>query len=328
VEYIFFILLLFAVFIVVFLYQGLLRSRIKPIYKILPLSLFIIIPAWALLYPKDTSIKSDITSPIKKIVQQVLPSPTPSDQLEKIIKSEIDNADGTYAVAIKNLKTNESYYYSENRSFTSASLYKLWYMGEIFHQIDSGKYSMDTILSKSAEEINRIYDIDPEYAEITEGYVTYTVEQALEKMITISDNYAAHLLGLSVGISNVREFLATYDLSSSQISTSPPSTTARDILTYYDLLYNKKLISSHASTQMLEILKRQTLNDRIPKYLPEDTLVAHKTGELYAVKHDAGIVFSPSGDYIIVLMSETSSQTTAAEIEAKISEKVWEYFNK
>ncbi len=83
-----------------------------------------------------------------------------------------------------------------------------------------------------------------------------------------------------------------------------------------------------ASSKMLEILKRQKINDRIPKYLPESTVIAHKTGELFGVKHDAGIVFSEKGDYIIVLMSDTASEAHAAEVEAKISKVVWEHFEK
>jgi beta-lactamase class A len=104
-------------------------------------------------------------------------------------------------------------------------------------------------------------------------------------------------------------------------------TTAKDIASFYKLLYNGKLIDEQSSQQMLEILKRQKLNDRIPKYLPNQTIIAHKTGELDGVKHDAGIVFTPKGDYIIVLMSDTANELVAAEIEANVSKAVWEYFN-
>ena len=47
---------------------------------------------------------------------------------------------------------------------------------------------------------------------------------------------------------------------------------------------------------MLELLKAQTLNDKLPKYLPDQVIMAHKAGELDDVSHDAGIVYSPAGD--------------------------------
>jgi beta-lactamase class A len=82
------------------------------------------------------------------------------------------------------------------------------------------------------------------------------------------------------------------------------------------------------SGEMLKLLKKQQINDRIPKYLPNQTEVAHKTGELEGAKHDAGIVFSKKGDYIIVVMSQTDNETTAAEHEALFSRDVWNYFQK
>ena len=42
----------------------------------------------------------------------------------------------------------------------------------------------------------------------------------------------------------------------------------------------------------------------IPALLPQDTKVAHKTGELLGVLHDAGVVYSPTGSYVLVMMSE------------------------
>ena len=78
---------------------------------------------------------------------------------------------------------------------------------------------------------------------------------------------------------------------------------------------------------MIEILKRQTFNDRIPKYLPKEIDVAHKTGELFGSKHDAGIVFGKNGDYIIVVLSKTESEAEAAEKIANFSKEVYEYFD-
>ena len=77
---------------------------------------------------------------------------------------------------------------------------------------------------------------------------------------------------------------------------------------------------------MIDILKEQTLNDRIPKNLPQQTEVAHKTGELFGFKHDAGIIFGKKGDYIIVVLSETKNPKLSAEKIAKFSKEVFDYF--
>ena len=52
---------------------------------------------------------------------------------------------------------------------------------------------------------------------------------------------------------------------------------------------------------MLDIMKRCQTNTRIPKNLPDGTVVAHKTGTLDKLNVDIGIVYTPKGDYILCM---------------------------
>lgn len=277
----------------------------------------------------EQRILSPLAGPIVKGIETVR-HVIRSKEIEQIIKEETDKYEGDYAVAIKNLKTGEEYFLNENKRFSSASLYKLWVMGEVFDQIEDGKFNLETKLSDSVEALNKRFGLASESAELKDGTISRTVETALEDMITVSANYPAYLLTSKVGSKNIRQFLADNGLSDSNVGTltTEPYTTALNIFSLYEKLYKKELVSRSSSEQMLEILKRQTINDRIPKYLPKKTVIAHKTGELFGNKHNAGIVYSDKGDYIIVLMSKTKSEVKAAEVEAQISKRVWEYFNK
>ena len=78
---------------------------------------------------------------------------------------------------------------------------------------------------------------------------------------------------------------------------------------------------------MLGFLKGQQLNDVLPKYLPENIVVAHKTGNIDAFDNDAGIVYGPKGDYIIVLLSESDNPAGAEDRMAQLSKAVYDYFN-
>ncbi len=322
-EYIYLVFLIIIVFILALLYQRLIASRQKLVIKILPVIFLLATPLWLAINPAKN--EPGILNPVSEFIDNSINQIDASSQMEKIVLNELENTEGTYAVAIKNLETNEYYFLNENREFDSASLYKLWVMAATYKEIENGNLSLDQNIGFDASTINERLNIASESAEITGGFVGNTVEGAISRMITVSDNYSAHILYLTIGWNKVEEFLSEYNLNDS--STDSVTTTTNDILKYYELLYKGEIVSESASNEMLEILKRQELNDRIPKYLPENTTIAHKTGELGAVKHDAGIVYSPNGDYIIVLMSETADQTTATEIEAGISEKVWEYFN-
>ena len=149
---------------------------------------------------------------------------------------------------------------------------------------------------------------------------------AIEKMITISDNYSALLISSRSGTPSVANFLKGYGFSGSNYK-QPPQTTAKDIAAFYEKLYKGDVVNKYYSMEMLEILKRQSLNDRIPKYLPENLEIAHKTGELFNSKHDAGIVFSKKGDYMIVVLSDTDDPNIAAEKIANLSKAIYEYFS-
>src|SRR5207253_1497441 len=71
-----------------------------------------------------------------------------------------------------------------------------------------------------------------------------------------------------------------------------------------------------ASERMLDLLSRQQHNDRLPVPLPLNIRLAHKTGELPKLRHDAGIVQAPGGAYVVVVMDEDAP--TEAEARAAI----------
>lgn len=246
--------------------------------------------------------------------------------ISRLVKKELNDAEGEYAVVIKNLKDGTSFVHNKDTEFDSASLYKLWVMAEAFEQIKSGSLSKEKELSQMRSVLFEKYKLSTDSADFEDKEVKMTVSYAIEQMITVSDNDAALLLSWEVGLSNVAQFLKNNGFANSSIA-QPPATTASDIALFFEKLYKGELVSRDASDEMLEILSRQRLNDRIPKYLPQNTKVAHKTGELGAYKHDAGIVYSEEGDYIIVVLSKTKSQKKAAETISKISEAVYNYFN-
>lgn len=252
-----------------------------------------------------------------------------NSEIEKIILDGLEGSTGEYSFSIFNLKTEESYLENENKEYPSASLYKLWLMAVIFDEIEKGNLTMNKKLTADIEVLNKKFGIGSESAELSEGTISLSVEEALNKMITISDNYSALLLSSTVGVSKMSEFLKKYSLNNSKVGTlsSLPMTTAVDTTMYFKLLYSKNLVSEKSSTQMIELLKKQQINDRIPKYLPDNTTVAHKTGELFGFKHDAGIIFSHDGDYIFVALSESKNPKAAAERIALVSEEIFTYFS-
>lgn len=274
----------------------------------------------------ENNLNQQTISPIGKeptFTQKVTEVFIPKSQLVKAIEQRLKEEEGTYALVIKNLKTDETYTLNENQEFTAASLYKLWVMATAYDRINQGAMTQGDDVSLSREEIENIQGFYQEG--ITEG-VSLNVADAIESMITVSDNDAAITLYEHMGHEEVEKFLQNNGFNSSSF-VSPPKTTARDIADFYEKLYKGQVVNREYSQKMLDVLFRQRLNDRLPKYLPNWTRVAHKTGELDTFKHDAGIVESANGDYLIVILTDTPDPENAAEVTAQISKDVYTYFS-
>lgn len=254
--------------------------------------------------------------------KQSQPSTAP---LQEAVSRTLEETKGTYAVVIKNMAAEESYFLNADKVFEPGSLYKLWVMGAVFDAINKEELKEDDVLSQDIAVLNQEFQIDRDSAELTEGTITLSVADALKQMITISHNYAAMLLAEKIKNSQIKTFIKAAGFNDSDLG-NPPVTTARDIASFFEKLYKKELVSKEYSEKMTELLKNQQLNDGLTKYLPSEAKTAHKTGDIGWFKHDAGIVFTDKGDYIIVILSESDFPPGAQERIALISKAVYEYF--
>jgi beta-lactamase class A len=249
-----------------------------------------------------------------------------NEELKKAVEKVLNRSDDKYGIVINNLKTGQEYVMNGDREFNPASLYKLWVMATAYKQIQKGLLDKNEVLSQDIDFLNSEFDIDPTLAELTEGGVSMTVKEALERMITQSDNYAALLLSDKLQLSSVSKFLIDNNLMNSKLG-EPPVSTPNDIALFLRKLYKGDIADRDTSNEMIELLKNQQLNNKLPKLLEKETVIAHKTGELESFSHDAGIVYSDNGDYIIVIMSETDNRNRANDTIAQISKEVYDYFN-
>ena len=83
-------------------------------------------------------------------------------------------------------------------------------------------------------------------------------------------------------------------------------------------------MSKKADAEMIAILKRQKFNDAIPAGLPASIAVAHKTGNITRIHHDAGIVYAKRPYVLVVLVRGIQEQKDSAAVIAKISRTIYE----
>lgn len=220
--------------------------------------------------------------------------------LTQLIDLELSKLDGDYAFIIKDMTTDIYYSKNENAVFTSASIYKLAVMYKIYELIENNELTLQQ-----------------------EAAPGLTIQKALQLMITISDNNSALILAERAGWKKIQSTLEKDSIVGFALNQQTPQVTASAVTQLLERIYFNKAVSLNASREMKKLLLAQTINNRIPKYLPTDIQVAHKTGELDFVRHDAGIVFGKKSDYIFVFLSKTPVPENAIENIANLSKTIY-----
>ncbi|HEX6061165.1 MAG TPA: serine hydrolase [Candidatus Limnocylindria bacterium] len=203
--------------------------------------------------------------------------------------------------------------------FIAASLYKLGVLLRVESLVNSGALSYDDTITIEDQDVT--VDGSNEYP----GTVL-TIDQALEEMITYSDNGAALALLRVYGAHAANAALAAAGIAGFHVAENEAEdhvVTARALGTFFDLLATRRLLSSAASERMLARLERQTINDRLPRDLPDDVAVAHKTGDLVGLVHDAGLIGTPSGPRIAVVLTSGGTEADAKDLIARIGADVY-----
>lgn len=272
---------------------------------------------------KESVNASEITAPTATIFPTIH-----DDRLKQTVENALRGTTGSYGVVVKNLDSGEHYEFNEHVSYNSASLYKLWVMAVAYQQIEEGKLSESTVLSEDLQILNKQFGIPTDDSAPSIGNVAFTVGDALYKMITVSDNNAALLLTEKIRLSSITSFLADNKFEETVINrnTILPTTTPHDVALFFEKIYRGEMGNKESTEKMLSLLKAQQLNSKIPRLLPADIIIAHKTGELDDYTHDAGLILDKRGDFLVVVMSKSGKPDQAATRIANISNAIYTHY--
>jgi beta-lactamase class A len=149
-------------------------------------------------------------------------------------------------------------------------------------------------------------------------------------MITVSSNLATNLLMQKLGVDNIRATVHTLHADGMNVLRGVEdgkafekglnnTTTAHGLLQLLEAIARGEAVDQESSRQMLEILERQKFNEGIPAGLPPGTRVAHKTGEITKIHHDAAIVFAPKPFVLVILVRGIADTKESAALMADIT---------
>ena len=264
-------------------------------------------------------------------------------RLEQRIAS---TAGAVVSVYYKSLKSGELVTIAPDSSFHAASTMKVPVMIEFFRQVERGGLTehqrvllvnqFSSIVDGSPFTVASIDDSDSTMYLRVGSRVP--ARELVERMIIRSSNLATNaviaLIGAAhadstahkLGARNIRVLRGVEDGKAFQKGLNN-TTTARDLGVLLESIDRGRAASSRSCVEMLGILSRQEFNDEIPAGLPPGTRVAHKTGQITGVLHDAAIVYPPGAStyVLVVLTRNVPDERVARTLIADLSRLVYEH---
>jgi len=262
-------------------------------------------------------------------------------QLEQFLHRQ----DVSIAIAYRNLGTGAFYFRNEDDAFHAASTMKLPVMMAFFQTIDAGerrlndpiavKNQFQSLVDASPFTLDPKDDGDPDlYKSIGS---TLPLDELIRRMIVRSSNLATNILIERLGASRATDMmrgLGAYRMKVLRGVEDEKSfkaglnntATAKDLAILLTALAQGETFSPASNAKMIEILKEQEFNEKIPAYLPKGIPIAHKTGDITGFHHDAAIVFPPGErPYVLVILTGGfQDEKKANQVIAEISRMVWQ----
>jgi beta-lactamase class A len=241
-------------------------------------------------------------------------------------------------------ETTIQWSYNADTWFHAASTMKLAVLLGVFRQIDRGEVALDapvhvrnrftSIVNQEPYMLDLGRDADPDvYGHLGK---TLSVRELAYWMITKSSNLATNLLVDVVGIATVQQALDELEIDGVKVLRGVEDSrafdaglnnevTANGLLKLLRLIAEGKAYSQKACDEMLEILLDQQYRSGIPAGLPKAARVAHKTGNISTVHHDAGIVYLDGRKpYVLVILTQFPAEAGRGTAVADVSRDIFQ----
>ncbi|QEL18276.1 serine hydrolase [Limnoglobus roseus] len=300
-------------------------------------------------------MKSSIAVALLAMVSlSVGPAFSQEPTLASRIKPFADAHKGKVAVAVKNLATGEAFDLNADEVMQTASLIKLAIMVEAYRQADEKKTDLGKMVTLAKDD--KVPGSGILTSHFSDG-ASFPLRDAVRLMIVYSDNTATNMVLDQIGIKPVNAMTAALGMPETRINSkvfkrsttvdlarsekySLGSITAKDAVNMLELIHTEKAASPDSCKAMLGHLKVCDDKEKLTRFLPAGTVVAHKTGSTDRVRTAAGIIYVPDPAdkkktipvAVCVLTNDNQDQRWVADnagqvMIGKIGKEVYDFFS-
>ncbi|HEY9642296.1 MAG TPA: serine hydrolase [Coleofasciculaceae cyanobacterium] len=218
-------------------------------------------------------------------------------------------------------------------TFSAASTIKLPILIAFFQDLDAGKISLNETLVMRDDLIASGSGTMQDEPVGT----PFSVQETVDKMITISDNTATNMIIDRLGgIDRLNQRFQSWGLQNTVIRnwlgdfSGTNTTSAKDLVRLLALVNQNQLISASSRSQALDLLHRTTTRTLLPAGLGAGATIADKTGDIGFLIGDAGIIEMPSGRQYLagIFVKRPYDDVRGRDFIRQVSQQVYQYLDR
>lgn len=250
----------------------------------------------------------------------------------RVVDEHINKLNANISMIVKDLTNNKILYCKDaDRIVPSASTIKLVIMTEAFRQIMEGKLNYSTKVRVRPEDK---VDFSLFTNMITDEYCLIDV---ITLMMTISDNTATNVLIDLLGYENINRLAASLGLRNTMLRRKMMDfeaarqgrqnlTSPADLALLMEKIYRHEILNDELCHEMIRIMSINTIKEMMSKFIPNEVVLAHKTGELDNLNHDIGILFMENIHLLIgIFITEVKDNITGRQYIEETTRLIYEY---
>ncbi|CAA9218851.1 MAG: Beta-lactamase [uncultured Chthoniobacterales bacterium] len=247
------------------------------------------------------------------------------------------------AVSVRDYNGDFRFGHHADRLFHAASTIKVAILLAVMKAVDEGGAKLEDALHVRNRFLSVVDGTPYKLDRSSDGYPqlyksigrTAKISELADSMITSSSNLATNLLLDFVGTDEAAKVLRDAGVNGVHLRRGVEdenaydeginNETTADGMVELFAVFRGDFLSKKSRDHAIHILLNQRFTSMIPAGLPAHATVAHKTGEISTVCHDAGIVYLPEREpYIVAILTEVDSDKNGRrDTVAKVSEVVY-----
>lgn len=229
-----------------------------------------------------------ITQVVPATINYIRTYSSTDEGINALLSNFAKDHSGTYGISYAELSGDRRRAnYQGDKKFVTASTYKLFVAYSVLKRVESGQMSWEDN------------------------------QACFNKMISFSDNPCSEVFLQKVGLGTVTKEINALGLKNSNFTEQGgPFTTANDLVTFLGTLQSDSMFSGTSRERLISAMTGNVYRKGIPAGAGET--VADKVGFMDGLLHDAAIVYSPKGTYVLAIMTEGSSWENIAELTREL----------